>query len=283
MLLVIFDLPNIRMQNSEQVRKPGIIRMRPFFALAAFIFPAVAACQNPASLDLLLDRLDAYAEQYQATLPSLSCDEQITSQALNGKGKIAKQVKIQSILREIRTQDPYDPFLEKREVKTVNGRRTSRMVQAPYFVEGGFASLVGFKRWEQRECFDYVVTSGDSGQTVRLQMTLKAKSTNPSCSKLPAHFQRIVIADPETGRILHAERTIAPEAMAESTGVYFGEVDYAPDKLGGQTLWLPSRFYAHDAKNTSRMLALYSNCHRYIGDLKILPGASVTGAVPDTH
>jgi hypothetical protein len=79
--------------------------MKPFFALAVIIFLVVAGCQDLPSLDVLLDRLDAYASQYQATLPSLSCDEQITSQALNRKGKATSELKIQSTLREVRTED----------------------------------------------------------------------------------------------------------------------------------------------------------------------------------
>jgi hypothetical protein len=252
--------------------------MKPFFALAVVIFPAVAGCQQLPSLYVLLDRLDAYAKEYQATLPSLFCEEQITSQALNNKGKVTWEVKIQSTLREVRTEDAYDPFREEREFKSVGGRRPRGPFQTPYFVEGGFASLVGFKRWEQRECFDYVLTSGDNGQTVRLDMTLKTTFTNPSCARLPAGLHRIVIADTESGRILHTERTVAPEVAARAPGVYFGGIDYAPQKLGEQTFWLPSRFYAHDAKNTGRMFATYSNCHRYTVELKILPGMSFPGA-----
>lgn len=258
--------------------------MKPFFTLVVFLFSIVAGCQNTPSLNVVLDRLDAYAKQYQATLPSLSCDEQITSQALNKKSKVTREVKIESTLREVRTEDPYDPFIEKREFKSIDGRRpkpTFRTSQMPYFVEGGFAGLAGFKRWEQRECFDAAVTSADGGHTVRMEMTLKTNSTNPSCATLPDGFHRIVIADPETGRIFHTERTIAPEVAARNTEVYFGGIDYAPEKLGEQTFWLPSRFYAHDAKGTARMFATYSNCHRYTGELKILPGVSLPGAGPE--
>lgn len=255
--------------------------MKSLFALAVIIFPAAAGCQNQnlPALNVLLDRLDTYARQYQATLPSLSCDEQITSQALNRKGKISRQVKIHSTLREVRTEDPYDPFLEKREVKSVNGHRDTSTSQSPYFVEGGFASLVGFKTWEQRDCFDFALTS-EGQRTVRLEMKLKPKVPNPTCAKLPPGFQRIVIADPGTGQIVHTERTIAPEVTSQSSAVYFGGIDYAPQKLGEQTFWLPSRFYAHNAQNTGRMFVTYSNCHRYIGDLKILPGPSITEAGP---
>jgi hypothetical protein len=255
--------------------------MKPFLAMAVLIFPAVAGCQRLPSLDVLLDRLDAYAKQYEATLPSLACEEQITSQALNKKGKVTWEVKILSSLREIRTDDPYNPLLEKREFKIVNGHRakaTFQTFQMPYFVEGGFAGLVGFKRWQQRECFDYVVSSGDNGQTVRLEMTLKTGITSPSCAKLPSGLQRIVIAEPETGRVLHTERTIEPGVAEMSNEAYFGGIDYAPQKLGDQTFWLPARFYAHDANNTHRMSATYSNYHRYTGELKILPGASFSGA-----
>jgi hypothetical protein len=258
------------------------ITLKTFVALVFIILPAVAACQSIPALNVLLDRLDTYAKQYQATLPSLSCDEHITSQALNKKGKVIRQVKIQSTLREVRTDDPYNLFIEKRELKVVNGRRARpkfQTSQMPYFVEGGFAGLVGFKRWEQRECFEYVVNSGDNGHTIRLEMTLKTKYTNPSCAELPAGLHRIVIADIETGAILHTERTVTPEVAARSTEVYFGGIDYAPQMLGLQTFFLPSRFYAHNATDTERMIATYSSCHRYTGELKILPDLSF----PESH
>lgn len=248
--------------------------MKPLLSLALFVFSAVAACQQLPSLDVLLDRLDAYAEQYQATLPSLSCDEQITSQALNKKGKVTWEVKVQSTLREIRTDDPYAPFIEKREFKTIDGRRakaTFRMSELPYFAEGAFAGLVGFKRWEQRECFDYQLSPGAGDDTLRLEMTLKSPPPNRACAKLPDGFHRIVIADPATGRILHTERTIGAGEAELNEEVYFGGIDYAPHQLGSRTFWLPSRFVAHDADNTGRMTAIYTNCHRYTGELRIVP------------
>lgn len=195
-------------------------------------------------------------------------------------------MKSYSTLREIRTHDPYEPFVEQRQFKSIDGRRpkaTFRTSQMPFFVEGGFAGLVGYKRWKQRECFDYVVTPGDGGQTVRLEMTLKDPFATAACAQLPDGFHRTVIADPETGRITHTERTIAPEVSARDTEVYFGGIDYAPQQLGDQTFWLPSRFYAHDAKNRARMIAIYSNCHRYIGELKILPGVPAPGTGQAPH
>jgi hypothetical protein len=64
------------------------------------------------------------------------------------------------------------------------------------------------------------------------------------------------------------------------TEVHFGGIDYAPQKLGDRIFWLPSRFYARDAKDRARMIATYSNCRRYIGELKILPSVSLPGAGP---
>jgi hypothetical protein len=259
--------------------------MKSLFAWAVLIVPVVggspvAGPQQVPSLAVLLDRLDAYAKHYQATLPSLECDEEIRSQALNKKGKVTWEVKIESTLREVRTGDPYDPFLEKREYKSVDGHRPKRNFEMPYFAEGGFGGLVGFKRWEQRECFDYMVSPGDSGQTVRLEMTLKTNFVDPSCAKLPLGLHRIVIADAETGRIVHTERTIAADVMVKDMDVYFGAIDYAPQRLGEETFWLPSLFYAQDDKDMGRMFATYSNCHRYAGELKILPSVSFPGSGP---
>lgn len=257
--------------------------MKRILALAVLLLPAVAGGQHIPPLDVLLDRLYAYSRQYQAALPSLTCDEEITSQDVGKRGKVTREVKVQTTLREIRTEDPYDPFQETREYKTVNGRPLRRPFRLPFFVQGGFANLVGFRRWEQKECFDYVVTPLEGGRNVRLEMTLKTPPANPSCARLPSGFHRIVIAEPDTGRILHSERTIAPEVAAKSTEVYFGGIDYAPQMLGEQTFWLPSRFYAHDAENAGRMFATYSNYHRYSGELKILPDISPAGTGPQPH
>jgi hypothetical protein len=257
--------------------------MKLFFALAIVAFPAVAGSQQLPSLNVLLDRLDAYTTQYQASLPSLACEEQITSQALNEKGKVTQQVKIQSTLREIRTGNPYEPLREERQIKTTSRRQPKRQPNMPYFVEGGFAGLVGFKRWEQRECFDYDLKPGDDARTVRLEMTLKETLTNASCAKLPAGLHRTVIADSETGRVLHTERTIAPEVAERGNEVYFGGIDYAPRKLGEETFWLPSRFYSYDADNTGRMVATYSNCNRYTIEVKVVPGMPVAEPDSRTH
>lgn len=61
----------------------------------------------------------------------------------------------------------------------------------------GFAGLVAFKRWKQRERFDHVLISADNGRTVRLELTLKTRLMNPSCAKIPTGSRRIVIAEPE--------------------------------------------------------------------------------------
>jgi hypothetical protein len=42
----------------------SVAGMKPFSAIAVVIFPAVAWCQQPPPLAVLLDRLDAYAKQY---------------------------------------------------------------------------------------------------------------------------------------------------------------------------------------------------------------------------
>ena len=68
-----------------------------------------------------------------------------------------------------RIGNSFDPFAERREFKSIDGRRSKAMFQMspmPYFAEGGFASLAGFKRWEQRECFDYVLSSGEETEAV---------------------------------------------------------------------------------------------------------------------
>jgi len=236
------------------------------FALA----PLFAEVQQTPSVDVMLPRLYAYAREYRAKLPSLSCDESITSQIVK-KGRVRKEMKIEATLQEVRDDSKSDPFTERHTFKTVDGHPPEAHFQIPFLIQGGFANGLGFMRPDSEACFDYRLASQDGGATLRLDMVVKPGNADPNCKDVPDGFQKMVLVDASTGRITHVERTISAEAAKRSKEAYFFSIEYAAQNLGGETFWLPLKLLTHDPADEGRMIATYSKLHRFTGELKIVP------------
>ena len=74
-----------------------------------------------------------------------------------------------------------------------------------------------------------------------------------------------------SGAVRRVERQISPVYAERNLEIPYVAIDFAPQKLEDQTFWLPVRFEADDLQLEGRMIATYSNFHRYIGETKILP------------
>jgi hypothetical protein len=251
------------------------IHMKRLAILLLGVTPLVAA-QEPPPADMLLDRLYAYADQYRAMLPSFECSESILSQQTSHQGyrrggKAGRPMRVEGVMREIRKTpaDLDDPFTERHQFTKVNGQPVRGELALPYFILGGFANLIGFHQSEERDCFSFRSSPMPDDRKVRLQIDRKDSVSNASCKGIFAGTHYVVVADTE-GHILHSERTIPAETSERQDEAYFAAIDYAPQPFGERTFWLPTKFSSHDAAGTGRMEAVYSNCHRYTGDMKIL-------------
>jgi hypothetical protein len=278
--------------------------MKRLAALALFLAASVLYSQQalqpqqvsrPASpLSALVDRLYAYADQYRATLPSLSCDERIVSWDVSFNGKIKRQVRLDGTLRELRKTppDPFDPFSEQHRVSKVNGKPVRAPggtlgiedLSIPYFIQGIFANLIGFHREELKDCFVYRASAVDDGKAgqgeVQVEVDRKPEPPAEACRVILPGTHYMVIADAETGRIVHSERTIPSGTAEQNDEAYFASIDYAPVQFGDRIFWLPARSSAHDATETGSMESVYSNCHRYASEVRIVPeGTPVTAPV----
>ncbi len=248
--------------------------MKRLAVLLLGVAPLVAA-QEPPTADVLLDRLYAYAEQYRAMLPSFECNESIISQRTAERGyrraKAGRPLRVEGMMREIRKTpaDLDDPFTERHQFTKVNGQPVRGEFALPYFILGGFANLIGFHQSGERDCFSFRISPMPDGSKVRLQIDRKDDVSEPVCKGIFADTHYVVVADAE-GHILHSERTIPAETSEQQDEAYFAAIDYAPQPFGERTFWLPTKFSSHDAAGTGRMEAVYSNCHRYTGDMKIL-------------
>jgi len=149
----------------------------------------------------------------------------------------------------------------------------------PYFVEGGFANMVGFAHPERMPCIDYRVSVGEQPGTVQMEMSARTDAASANCGAVFKGYHAVIVADPESGRILRSERTIDSTQAMQRAEAFFASVEYGPQQLGGRTFWLPRKLSAHDDKDEGRMYVTYSNCHRFGSEVRILPGA--TEAAPE--
>jgi hypothetical protein len=238
---------------------------------------SAVASQAAPPVEKLLERLVDYARKYRANLPSLSCDESITTQDVR-KGVVRKEVKIESTLREIRMDTGSEDFSERHHFNTVDGHAPLARFNVPYFVQGGFANALGFASnfTTDMACYEYKISSLDEGKTLRLDLGVRPNNTDATCRDVFEGYRKSVLIDAASGRITYLERTMSAKAAKDHKEAFFATMEYGPQKMGDETLWLPIRMTAHDDKGEGRMSVTYSNYHRYMAKATIVPNDAPT-------
>lgn len=244
-------------------------------ALPTLVLVAVcaAACSQPTPrVSAVLDRLQSYAAEYRDRLPSFSCNESITSRRVYD-GKVKEEVKIEAVLREIRNPSDPEDFRDRYEFNLVNGRPPKGRFKVPYFVSRAFSNAIGFAGSRaQKACYDYRLEEEDGGSTLRLELAAKPKSGDPVCKDVFEGYRKTVVMDAATGVIRHISRSMPEKTARKEHEVFSAEIDYGPVHFGDQIFWLPVRAELHHWDGHGQMTATYSNCQRYTGELKIIPG-----------
>lgn len=244
-------------------------RMKILLAVFLLATPLPGIPQQSADEDQVR-RVIAYAQAYREHLPSLECDETMLSQRVKN-GKVSWEVKIKATLRELRDENEPGGFTDNYAFKSVDGRPAKPHFKAPYFVYNVFANSLGIGESPRPNCFDYGIATLDDGRTLRFNVDSKPGARDASCRKIPDDYHKTMLIDAATGAVRRVERRISPEFADDNLEIPNVTIDYAPQRLGDETFWLPIRFEAVDLSQEGRMIATYSNCHRYIGIPKILP------------
>jgi hypothetical protein len=246
--------------------------------------------QGPqASVEERVQRVIDYSKAYRANLPSLECDEAMVSQRLKD-GKVKQEMRIKATLREIRDEQEPGGFRDEYSYNMVNGRRVKGRAatdprlraKTPYFVHNVFANSLGIGDRPLPGCYDYRFetldpeTPGDGGgagqdRTIRFTMDLKPGARDAACRRIPEGYHKTMLMDAATGAVRHVERRVSLRYAAANLEIPEVVIDYAPEKLGDDTYWLPVRFEANDPTVEGRMIATYSNFHRYTVVARILP------------
>jgi hypothetical protein len=243
------------------------------FAIPLLVIPLlVIGQQAPAqqtSNEEQVRRVIAYAQAYRAHVPSLECDETMLSQSVKD-GKVKRQVKIKATLRELRDENEPGGFRDDYTFKSGDGKPAKPDSRTPYFVYNVFANSLGIGDSPRPTCFNYRFATVDDGRTLQFNIDSKPGVRDPSCTKIPDDYHKMMLIDTASGAVRHVERRISAQYADNNLEIPNVAIDYAPHKLGEETFWLPTRFEAIDLHQQGRMVATYSNCHRYTVVSKIV-------------
>jgi hypothetical protein len=219
-----------------------------------------------------LRRIIAYTQAYRKRLPSLECDETMLSQRVKN-GKVKRQVKIEATLRELRDEKEPGGFRDDYTFKSVDGKPakpTFSTGRLPYFVYRAFANGLAIGDGSLPSCFRYRFATQDDGRTLQFNIDSKPGVPDPACTKMPDDYHKMMLIDTASGAVRRVERRISPLFADHNLEVPYITIDYAPQRLGEETFWLPIRFEAVDLHQQGGMIATYSNCHRYTVVSKIV-------------
>jgi hypothetical protein len=261
--------PSSNVQLSFEIRIAKMTNQMKILTLAFLLAIPLLVAAEQGSDEEQVRKVIAYAQAYREHLPSLECDEAMLSQRVK-KGKVKWEVRIKATLRELRDGNEPGGFKDEYTFTSVDGRRAKPHFKTPYFVYNVFANSLGIGESPRSKCFDYRFTALDDGRTLQFNMDSKPGARDPSCTKIPDDYHKMMLIDAASGAVRHVERRISPQFADDNLEIPNVTIDYAPQRLGDDTFWLPVRFEANDLDQEGRMIATYSNCHRYIGVPKIL-------------
>jgi hypothetical protein len=219
-----------------------------------------------------LRQVFAYTQAYRQHLPSLECDETMLSQRLKN-GKVKREVRIKATLRELRDENQPGGFRDEYTFKSVDGKPAEQNFDTgtlPYFVYQAFANGLGIGEHPLPACYSYRFATLDNGRTLQFNIDSKTGVRDPLCEKIPDDYHKMMLIDTASGAVRRVERRMSPQFADKNLEIPYITIDYAPQRFGDKTFWLPLRFQAIDFDQHGGMIATYSNCHRYTVVSKIV-------------
>jgi hypothetical protein len=243
--------------------------MKIFISTFLLAIPLLVAAQQTFDEEQIR-RVIAYAQAYREHLPSLECDETMLSQRVKN-GKVKWEVKIKATLREFRDDNERGGFRDDYTFKSVDGKPAKPNFKRPYLVYNVFANSLGIGESPLPNCFNYRFTTMDDGRTLQFNIDSRPGVRDSSCKKIPDDYHKMMLIETASGAVRRVERRISPQFANKNLEIPNITIDYAPQRLGEEIFWLPVRFEASDLNQEGRMIATYSNFHRYTGVAKVLP------------
>jgi hypothetical protein len=237
-------------------------------------------------LDEVLASVSRNVNDFQDLLPDFVCDERITSTAYES-GKIRKMKMVNSIFTAIqkpsyRLDTGSLAFTENREITAIDRRsvrKGTKMPPLPVGMFGGFSSLLTMTFSPKTLDVHTYKLEQELDQNGRLVVHFRTKENQQSLRSI---LNGEYLIDNDTGtawidvqkmQVVRLERDFL--RLPRNVKWLRDSVDYGPVSIGGREFWLPhtmrSDAEAWDAKYTTTFLAEYTNCKKFVADIKIVP------------
>jgi hypothetical protein len=260
-------------------------------ALPGFSSSLYAQPKAEATLEEILERLDANLHHYDTAVPSFFCDEHAVSKMWPRASD--ENTVTDSIFRLRRTPkaDHSTSLVESREIRTVNGKPpSSQNIEGPTQVSGAFEGGLAVVSLDQTACMTYTlqpINGKHPGHPFIVRFSSLPNSQNSASCLLQEDSNGRAFIDPATMQLTHLEITTPHHVIIPgdiNTSPVIGkrvlDVDYAPVMLGDQTFWMPSKIAmrATSGSGTFRMNvwtfeATYRNYHKLEVTSRIVPGS----------
>jgi len=228
-------------------------------------YPATYSAGYAPELKQTLQRIGAAANALIQSIPSFTCDEVATSQAIRDH-KTLRSVSLSGTIRTIRNPDG-------RMVETYDYKREHILFFIPkfppLFVRGGFDSALVYFLPAAQDCYRYSLSAG------RIDFeTRTGPVSGHLCQEQGLKGFALLSAD---GNITHIERTIPPNVATPLNLSTFAAVDLTPVSLNGRIYQLSHHMVATQPldKAMGHFEATYTNCHLFTATVTLGPATEV--------
>jgi len=254
-----------------------------FAALSMLLYLTLAphtalSQQPPLTLASALDRLGTEAATLAHSLPSFTCQEDVTSQELQ-HNKVVRSVTFTATLRARRGDD--GKLSENFEFKTVNGRPLTGGFTMPAYIEGGFSRALRYFAPEQQACYRYTLSHTPTGDRIDFTAATHLSRGNACTTEGTSGF---ALLDAE-GNITHLERHVSAKYSHIYREAPFAAIDFAPLLLNGNTYRISRHLLADLANGGSvgRFEADYSGCKLFAATVTLGPAIEEPDATSTPH
>ena len=265
-----------------------VISLVAFLGCSSALF---AQQTKPPTLEEVLQRLEENLNRYDTGVPSLFCDEHVTSRVV--PGMTDQDTITDSVFRLKRTPNPdhTTTLLESREIKKVDGKPPKKQdMEGPTLLSGAFEGGLAVVSLNQTACMNYSLQRINRNRPAEPYIVRFATVLTPQNSDdclLQENSKGRVFIDPASMQVRHLELTTPHHEIIPGdsyTSPVVGRrdltVDYAPVLLDGQTFWMPSTITsrATSGVGTFHMTvwsfqATYRNYHRLEVTSRIRPAS----------
>jgi hypothetical protein len=239
-----------------------------------FLAAASAAAQTTTPpVEEVLAHARAHVAATLATLPSVFCDEKISSTEIHN-GRVFRSMTFDSVISVRKKSSGEDSLTESREVRLVNGKppKEGKKYVLPITINGGFGLLFNsFLSSAYDKCNTYrIMSSGDStGNLLGLEVTRKADSKKiAGCETLSESAVDRFWLDPASYEIQRIETMARIPNSSQGFKTVTGRNDFTMVQFGAKSYPLPTSARVNvtmepESSEGFAFDAHYSNCHKF--------------------